>query len=708
MLRTLLSLLTAASLLAQNQDDVPVFRTSSNLVIVTVFVRDRAGKPLSGLTRNDFILAENGKPQTISVFDFQQLAAPASAPATLSVEAPPAPAANAPAPAPAPEGRARFRDRRLLVLFFDWSSLQPADQIHAKEAAEKFLLEKMTPADLVQIVSFGSRLKVDQDFTADRDTLLSVVRKFQAGEMSELALDGDTETEDSEDSAFSADDTEFNIFNTDRKLAALEDLARNLSALPEKKAVIYFSSGVSRTGDDNQAQIRATVNSAVRSNVSFYPVDVRGLQAEPPGAAAGGSGSSGGGGGGRGGRGGGGTGLFSGQAQSTQRKGQLDAQDSLTMLAADTGGKALLDNNELVLGIQQAQEDLQSYYILGYYSSDERKDGQFRRVDLKLNPSAQSRLQARLDYRRGYFADKEFKAFNSYDKEKQLSDAILLGDPVTELRVALEVNWFRLGGSVYFAPVALKIPGSAIPLQKQGGSESTTFDFIGQVKDSKGAIAGSVRDSIKIQLRDRNAGQLASRSLVYDTGFTLSPGAYVLKLLVRENLSGKMGTFETSFTIPDVASLKDQARLSSVVFGAQRVPIADAVGVADKKAANRQKTHPLVRDKQKLLPSVTHAFHPNQNLFVYAELYDPTLPEPQKLPAAAAALNLYQGSKLIFESQPVNVTALKDPRSNIAPVFLDVPLKDLPPGSYTAQLNVIDRAGQKAAFSRAPLVILAR
>ena len=702
MRRNLITLLMAFTLAAQQPDEVPVFRTSANLVIITVFVRDRNGKPLTGLKKEDFVLSENGKPQTISVFDFQQLTPEPkeAAPRAAAVEAQPAAGAES----GPPPGRARFRDRRLLVLFFDWSALKTEDQIHAKEAAEKFLLEKMTPADLVQIVTFGSELKVEQDFTSDRDTLLAVIRRFQAGEMSELAQQGEMSTDTSDDSAFTADDTEFNIFNTDRKLAALEDLARNLSGLPEKKAVVYFSGGVSRTGDDNQAQIRATVNSAVRSNVSFYPVDVRGLQAEPPGGAAGGSGGVGGGGG----RGGGGTGLFSGQTQSRQRQQQFDEQDSLTMLAEDTGGKALFDNNDLVLGIQQAQEDQQSYYILGYYSSDERKDGQFRRVDLKLAPASQSRLQARLDYRRGYFADKEFKAFNSYDKEKQLSDALLLGDPVTELRVALEVNWFRLGGSVYFAPVALKIPGSAVPLKKQGRGETTTFDFIGQVKDAKGALAGTVRDAIKIQLRDEKAGRLASRNLVYDTGFTLQPGEYTLKMLVRENLTGKMGTFETKFTIPDVSTVKDRARLSSVVFGAQRVPISEAVGAADKKDTKRQKTHPLVRDKQKLLPSVTHVFHKGQNLFVYAELYDPATPEPRKQPAVAAELNVYLGKRLVYESQPVVVNALKDARSGTAPVFLEVPLKDLPPGQYTAQLNVIDQAGQKAAFARSPLVVMGR
>jgi VWFA-related protein len=394
LLTTVLAAQQPAATRAQAPQEEAVFRTSTNLVIVTVFVRDKQGKPLAGLKKEDFTLLENGKPQAISVFDYQKLdvgAAPPSdarAGVTINENAPGAAAAARP---PVPEGRERFRDKRLLVLFFDWTSMGPADQIRAKESAEKFVKEKITAADLVQIVSFGSRLKVEQEFTDDRDVLLDVIQRFQTGTMSELATAGETDPDTGDDVAYSADDTEFNIFNTDRKLTALEDMARKLAPLPEKKALVYFSSGVSRNGTENESQLRATINAAVRANVSFYPVDVRGLQALPPGGGAATAGRRG-------------TGLFTGQTQTQQRQSQLDSQDTLSTLAEDTGGRALFDTNDLTQGIQQAQQDLQSYYILGYYSSDERKDGQFRKVDVKLAP----KIQAKVDFRNGYFAEKDF------------------------------------------------------------------------------------------------------------------------------------------------------------------------------------------------------------------------------------------------------------------------------------------------------------
>jgi hypothetical protein len=132
--------------------------------------------------------------------------------------------------------------------------------------------------------------------------------------------------------------------------------------------------------------------------------------------------------------------------------------------------------------------------------------------------------------------------------------------------------------------------------------------------------------------------------------------------------------------------------------------VAEAVGAADKKLVKRQDEHPLVRGKEKLLPSVTRVFREGQTLYVYAEAYDPETDAAQQKPSLAAALTVYRDGKLVYQSRPAVVAALKDARSRSAAVSLEVPLK-LPAGEYTAQLNVIDRLGRKAGFLRAPLVV---
>jgi VWFA-related protein len=693
MKKTILCVFAALTLLAQQPAEVPVFHAEANLVILNVFVHDRNGKPLEGLTKNDFTVLEDGKPQMISVFDFQRIAAPPSQPgqggSLRLVEERPAARATVPAP-PQPEpGGKRFRDRRLLVLFFDLSALKAEDQVHAFEAAEKFIKEQMTPADLVSIMSFSSTLRVNQEFTSDRDQLIATLKKFHVGEASELADMANTDVDDSDTAAFALDETEFNIFNTDQKLSALESAARSLSALPEKKALVYFSSGVGRTGTDNESQLRATINAAVRSNVSFYPIDVRGLAAFPPGGDATQAAASG-------------NSLFSGAAQNRQRDQFNSQQETLDTLASDTGGKALLDSNDLTTGIRQAQDDITSYYILGYYSSNGAKDGRFRNVSVKFA----HQIDAKLDYRSGYYGEKEFKHFSSEEKDKQLEDALLLGDPVTDLPLALEVDWFRLSPNRFFVPVSVKIPASVIPLKKNGGAETTQFDFVGEVRDNKNARISMVRDAIRIRLPEANAKGLDRKSLIYDTGFTLGPGEYRVKLLARENLTGQMGTFEMHFTIPSAPPSPTAPLVSTLVLGNQREPVKEAVGTAGKQTERQLQKHPLVHDNEKLIPNVTRVFRRDQNLYVYLEVYDPAAAQPTGKPAVAATVSFLQGRHMVFQTSAVQETEFLEGRPRTVAVQLQVPLKQLPPGEYIAQVNLVDQPGRKFAFPRARFAIL--
>ena len=162
------------------------------------------------------------------------------------------------------------------------------------------------------------------------------------------------------------------------------------------------------------------------------------------------------------------------------------------------------------------------------------------------------------------------------EKESQLEEAILLGDPMTELPIALEVNFFKMGKLSYFVPVAVKIPGSAIEVSKKGDQEKTELDFIGQIRDSKGKVQGAVRDSISVKVKGDEAASLMKRNLQYDSGFTLPPGEYTIKFLARENVSGKMGTFESKFTIPNLTAETKWLSTSSVIWSNQREPMTAA------------------------------------------------------------------------------------------------------------------------------------
>ncbi|HLJ47858.1 MAG TPA: VWA domain-containing protein [Bryobacteraceae bacterium] len=677
---------------ALGAQDAPTFRTTTNLVIIDVTVRDKSGKAMDNLKKEDFTLLEDGKPQAISVFELQRLAGD-TLPAVVQPEKtlikrdasqPAAPVEHVTAPT-----KEQLHDKRLITLFFDFSSMQPAEQIRARAAATKFLSEQMTKSDLVQIMTFSTTLKIVENFTDDRELLLADIQKFRTGEGSDLAVDGTTGADDTDDSGeFTADETEFNIFNTDRKLSALEDAARKLALYPQKKALVYISSGVSKTGVENQSQLRATVNAAIRANVAFYPIDARGLMALVPGGDASTASPKG-------------TGMFSGKTQSGIKDKFNDQQETLYTLAADTGGKALLDNNDLSVGMTQVQKDINTYYIVGYYSTNPAEDGKYRHVNIKLNPA----LQAKLDYKSGYFAAKTWQKFSSNDKERQLEEALTLGDPVNDLPLAVEIDYFRLAKDKYFVPISVKIPGSSILLAKKGEKGQTEFDFIGQINDPKGKQIGGVRDGVQVKLDSQNAEQLSHRQIEYDTALTLGPGDYRLHFLARENQTGKMGTFEAPFTVPNLDSDKATVRMSSVVWSNQKEPLSSSIGNAgtNKKLLEM---HPLVDNGIKIVPSVTRVFRKDQNLYVYFEVYDPAKSEDAKVPSLTADLSLFIGRVKTFESSPVRVQKLNAKRPDVAAFQFQVPLAKMQPGKYVCQINVIDEQARKFAFSRAPLVLL--
>jgi hypothetical protein len=345
---------------------------------------------------------------------------------------------------------------------------------------------------------------------------------------------------------------------------------------------------------------------------------------------------------------------------------------------------------------------MSSYYILGYYSSNDKEDGKFRRIEVKL---VNKEVNARLDFRKGYYGGKTWQKFNANDKERQLEEALTLGDPVNELPLAVEVDYFRVARERYFVPISVKIPGSAVGLTRRGAKQTNDLDFIGQIRDASGKLVSGVRDEITVKLDDASASKIGQRHLQYDTGLALAPGAYTLRFLARENLTGKMGTFETKFTIPDLSTAKS-VRLSSVIWSNQKEAMTAAVGDAgtNKKLIAQS---PLVQDNQKIVPSITRVFRKDQTLYVYFEVYDPTVDPDRKTPSLTADIDLLLGGRKVYTSPAARVTKLATTRAGVAPFAFQIPLARLPAGQYISQINVIDETGRKFAFPRSEIVLLA-
>ena len=239
------------------------------------------------------------------------------------------------------------------------------------------------------------------------------------------------------------DDTEYNIFNTDRRLQALRSIADKLVTIDEKKSLIYFSSGMDRTGIENQSQLRSATNAAVRANMAIYTLDIRGLQALVPGGEAQNASMRG-------------TSPYSGKSVASAFDSNATTQETLVTLAGDTGGRAFLDSNDFGKVFTGVQQDTSLYYLLGYHSTNPARDGRFRRITVKVN-----RPGVKIDFRRGYYAPADFQHSTRDDRERQLDEELASDLPTTDLPVYLSAAYFRIADRKFYVPVSVVVPGSA-------------------------------------------------------------------------------------------------------------------------------------------------------------------------------------------------------------------------------------------------------
>jgi VWFA-related protein len=672
---------------------------TTELVLVNVVARDKNGNLVRDLKKADFTLLEESKRQTISTFDFEnvdELATAGAAEATVTGAV-----SQSGLLRTTPEGNVTFngRDRRLMLLFFDFSAMEPEDIERSADAASKFVKTGMQPADMVALVSLATSLHIDLDFTDNKEKVLSALSAYTTGQGQgfDNGTTGSSEGTAETSGAFTADDTDYNTFSADRKLLALQAIMQAIGKISQKKSLIYFSNGISQSGVDNQSALRAVTAAAVKANVSIYPVDIRGLQAFPPGGEAQNASLHG-------------QAAYNGNAVLNDLSNNAATQETLSTLASDTGGKAFFDSNDFGGVFSQVQKDTSAYYVLGFTSTNPLKDGRYRHIKVQVN-----RPDVRLEFRSGYYAGRDFEHLNRADREQQLQDELAAELSQTDVAVYAGASYFRQDDSHYYLGVSLVIPGSQIPFVQAKDKDNATIDVIGEVRADGKLRVGQLRDTVKLALD--SSQQVRRKNVQYNTGFVLAPGSYHLKFVVRENQTGRLGSFETDVQIPDLR--KAPLRMSSVVLSSQRVP------------ANVKKSglRPLVRDQTELVPNITHVFTQDQHLYLQYEIYDaakgkapaatpvaangppgaPTNQAPQEASRDSVrvltSVEFLQSNVKVYESKSIAATEVSAPDRKAVIFQIDLPLQSLKPGFYVCQVNVIDDVAGNFAFPRWPILV---
>ena len=452
---------------------------------------------------------------------------------------------------------------------------------------------------------------------------------------------------------------EYDLFNNDARLRAIKTLADTLAPVEQKKAILYFSSGMARSGSDNQVELRTAISAAVRANVSLYPVDTRGLQAVVPGGDATRASAFG-------------TGAFSGRGVRGQFDQLQASQETLQTLASDTGGSAFVDSNNFGEAFTQVIRDTSAYYLLGYSSTN---DDEGR----PLPPHQRAREDARPARR---------------TPRRLLRRARLRAHGPSGSRA-------RAAGTAGLARVVNRHPRVPVRRLVPPRRRSLLRAAVGGDSGRRGWRRRDDQRDRRARHRARRAGAPGGahppdaqagdgrqpKQVLYQSGLSLPPGRFSAKVVVRENANGTVGSFETGVFVPDLR--RAPLKVSSVTLSTQLRPVEGRL----------RTDNPLVRDGVEILPSLSHVVDRAQKMYFYYEVYEPESP-PNGTSTVKTSLAFYRGAVKVFETPLVERTGL-DAADRRAAIFqFEVPASGFQPGLYTCQVNIIDDVAGRFLFPR--------
>jgi hypothetical protein len=451
----------------------------------------------------------------------------------------------------------------------------------------------------------------------------------------------------------------YDLFSNDRRLRALREIAKTLQLVPQKKTLVFFAGSV-EGGVQNEPQLAGTVEAAARSNLSIYGVDARGLVATPALGDASVASAAG-------------RAVLSGQAVVAETGQRFQSQELLRALASGTSGRSFFDNNDLREPLRRMAADSGDYYVLSYRSSNRARDGRFRRIVVRS-----TRRDIKLEHRAGYYARRDWTAASKEDREQQLEQELIADLPSTDLPVHAWTAYLRVDRERYFVPLVVLVPGNE--LGSSASTERSKLDLVARVRNEQGRDVAEIRDMIAFD------SHIRSKYLQYTSGFTMPPGTYRVRVVVRNNSNGKIGSFETGVLLPP----SDAAFEVSPVLIGRRTPYE-----------GRNST-PLVSGEQQLVPNPAGVFFPGDDVFLRSEVYR----SATDTSGLVISIRLLQGATLVYDSGPLSATYVADTGAVV--IERSIPNGQLQAGAYVCQLTVVDESSGLYSLARLPLRILAR
>lgn len=534
--------------------DMPAtFRAKVNLVLAPVVVRDKQGKTVGTLKKEDFALFDKGKPQYIARFSVEKAGA-------KKVEFEPDPQADPNSPDPAKPFVPGDLAERYTIYLFDDVHLTAGDLLAVRQAAAKHLATAMQPSDRAAIVTTSGQANLD--FTDDRERLGQALNaitpraKAQAGEcppvtyyMADLiqnkndpaalrvatmdalvcaSLDPATMMSVAQSMAQSAAQRALSVGDNESRLSlnALRNSVRRLSAMPGERALVLLSSGF--LTPYLHTEVTETIDGAIRSRVVVSALDARGLYV---------------------------TGFDASQqtlsiatqgAKSAyEREEASQNADIMAEMADGTGGTFFHNSNDLAGGLTRLAAVPEYSYILAYSPDNLKLDGSYHQIKVKIRENTGLTLQAR----RGYFAPKHL-ANPADEAKREIEDALFSREVLRDIPVALHTQFFKSTEFDAKLSVLAKVDLAQLRFRKADGRNLDNLTVVSALFDRNGNYVSGVTKLVEMKLKDETLANRARSAITVKSSFDVKTGPYVIRLVVRDSEGQMMAAQNGAVEIP--------------------------------------------------------------------------------------------------------------------------------------------------------------
>jgi VWFA-related protein len=656
----------------QPQTPPPTFRVEVNYVEVDALVTDANGNQVANLTAEDFEVLEDGKPQKISAFS----------PVNIPIERAERPLfAEAPIE---PDVQSNERvDGRVYLIVLDDLHIHPMRTARVKVAAKRFIERHFGTNDLAAIVYTSGRSDAGQEFTNNRRLLVAAIDRFSGRKMRSGTLDrleqyrntqgmrGGNERVDDPNLAERG-------FHARNALEGVRNVAEFMSGVRgRRKAMLLISEGIDYDIHDVFANrdastiidaSRDAIGAATRANVAIYAIDPRGLtnmgdemievDSFPDDPTTG--------------------------ISSTDMMNELRlSQDSLRTLADETGGFAAVNQNDFDGAFERVVRDNSTYYVLGYYPTNDRRDGRFRKIDVRVKRPG---LQVRS--RRGYQAPRG-RAPETKTSGAPVTAAMRDGmnSPLPMAGIGMKAFAAPFKGTAPNAAVAIavEIEAGAFTYVEKNGTFTNDLELALAATDVKGKTFPGDRNMINLAFKPDTLARVKARGFRVVTQIDLPPGRYQLRITAAES-TGKVGSVFYDLEVPDFYKAPfTMSGLAITAASAGQTPTARA-------------KDPL-KDFLPAAPTAAREFARGDELALFAEFYENAPGAPaHKLDITTTVRS--DAGRVVFQNQEERAsTELQRGRGGYG-YNTRIPLTDLEPGMYVLHIEAKSRAATDRGVGR--------